>query len=152
MSPAACPAPTFGASRWGVVIAPGGGCAGTMVGKRGRFRAHDGPRPLAAHDRPAGQCLIGESPFALPSRIDGTVRARAKAVWPINRRQMSDRMDFEIVCPNDHNQTVTFSREGFEEALKTGALVFHCNTCDTDWPPSHEDIAKIRKHLSKDSS
>ena len=65
---------------------------------------------------------------------------------------MSDRIDFEIVCPNDHNQTVTFSREGFEEALKTGALVFHCNTCDTDWPPSHEDIAKIRKHLSKDSS
>jgi hypothetical protein len=74
------------------------------------------------------------------------------AVWLINRRQMSDRMDFEIVCPNDHNQTVTVSREGFEEALKTGALVFHCNTCDTDWPPSHEDIAKIRKHLSKDSS
>jgi hypothetical protein len=65
---------------------------------------------------------------------------------------MSDRMDFEIVCPNDHNQTVTLSREGFEEALKTGALVFHCNTCDADWPPSHEDIAKIRKHLSKDSS
>ena len=65
---------------------------------------------------------------------------------------MSDQMDFEIVCPNDHNQTVTFSREGFEEALKTGALVFHCNTCDTDWPPSHEDIANIRKHLSKDSS
>jgi hypothetical protein len=65
---------------------------------------------------------------------------------------MSERMDFEIVCPNDHNQTVTVSREGFEEALKTGALVFHCNTCDADWPPSHEDIAKIRKHLSKDSS
>jgi hypothetical protein len=65
---------------------------------------------------------------------------------------MSERMDFEIVCPNDHNQTVTLSREGFEEALKTGALVFHCNTCDADWPPSHEDIAKIRKHLSKDSS
>ena len=73
------------------------------------------------------------SPFALP--------------WV-----MSDRIDFEIVCPNDHDQTVTFSREGFEEALKTGALVFHCNTCDTDWPPSHEDIARIRKVLSKVSS
>jgi hypothetical protein len=41
---------------------------------------------------------------------------------------MSDRMDFEIVCPNDHDQTVTFSQEEFEEALKSGALVFHCNT------------------------
>jgi len=49
---------------------------------------------------------------------------------------MSDRIDFEIVCPNDHDQTVTFSQEEFEEALKSGALVFHCNTCDTDWPPS----------------
>ncbi len=51
---------------------------------------------------------------------------------------MSDRMKFEIVCPNDHNQTVTFSQEEFEAALKSGALVFHCNTCDTDW-----EIARI---------
>jgi hypothetical protein len=65
---------------------------------------------------------------------------------------MSDHMDFEIVCPNDHNQTVTLSRGGFEESLKSGVLVFHCNTCDTDWPPSHEDIAKIRKQLSKNSN
>ena len=64
---------------------------------------------------------------------------------------MSDRMDFEIVCPNDHNQTVTFNREEFEEKLTSGELVFDCNTCDTDWPPSHEDIARIRKELSKDS-
>ena len=64
---------------------------------------------------------------------------------------MSDRMEFEIVCPNDHNQTVTFSQEEFEEALKSGALVFHCNTCDTDWPPSSEEIAKLRKQFSKNS-
>jgi hypothetical protein len=64
---------------------------------------------------------------------------------------MSDRREFEIVCPNDHNQTVTFSREKFEAELKSGALVFHCNTCDTNWPPSREDIAKIRKELSKNS-
>jgi hypothetical protein len=61
---------------------------------------------------------------------------------------MSERIDFEIVCPNDHNQTVTFNREEFEAELKSGALVFHCNTCDANWPPSHEDIAKIRKQLS----
>jgi len=64
---------------------------------------------------------------------------------------MSDRMDFEIVCPNDHEQTVTFSREEFEAELKSGVLVFHCNTCDANWPPSHEGIAKIRKQLSKSS-
>lgn len=64
---------------------------------------------------------------------------------------MSERIDFEVVCPNDHNQTVKFSQEGFEEALKAGTLVFHCNTCDTDWNPSHADIAEIRKKLSKGS-
>jgi hypothetical protein len=64
---------------------------------------------------------------------------------------VSDRLDFEIVCPNNHNQTVTFSEEEFEEVLKSGTLVFHCNTCDTDWPPSSEDIAKFRKHFAKTS-
>jgi hypothetical protein len=62
---------------------------------------------------------------------------------------MSDRMDFEIVCPNDHNQTISFTQQEFEETLKSGALVFHCNTCDTDWPPSGEEIAKLRKLFSK---
>lgn len=62
---------------------------------------------------------------------------------------MSKSLDFEIVCPNNHNQTVTFSEEEFEENLKSGALVFHCNTCDTDWPPSHEVIAEFRKAFSK---
>jgi hypothetical protein len=65
---------------------------------------------------------------------------------------MSDRVKFEIDCPNDHNQTVTFSEEEFEAALKSGTLVFHCNTCDTDWPPSSEEIAKLRKQFSKNSS
>jgi hypothetical protein len=65
---------------------------------------------------------------------------------------MSDRIDFEIVCPNDHDQTVTFSEEQFEKELKSGALVFHCNTCDTNWPPSHADIAKFRRAFSKKSS
>ena len=64
---------------------------------------------------------------------------------------MSDRVDFEIVCPNDHNQTVTFSHKEFEETLKSGALVFHCNTCDADWTPSHEDIAKFRKSFARNS-
>jgi hypothetical protein len=64
---------------------------------------------------------------------------------------MSDRIDFDIVCPNGHDQTVAFSRQTFEAELKSGALVFHCNTCDSDWPPSHEDIAQIRKELSKHS-
>jgi len=65
---------------------------------------------------------------------------------------MSDRLEFEIDCPNNHNQTVTFTQEEFEKALTSDALVFHCNTCDTDWPPSREEIAKIRKQFSKNSS
>jgi hypothetical protein len=62
---------------------------------------------------------------------------------------MSDSLKFDIVCPNNHNQTVTFSHEEFEKALKSDLLVFHCNTCDTKWPPSKEEIAKIRKQFSK---
>jgi len=85
----------------------------------------------------------------LPSRIDKTDRAGA-ADCPC-RRVMSYRIDFEIVCPNDHDQTVTFSQEEFEQTLKSGALVFHCNTCDTTWPPSHEEIVEIRKGFPKNS-
>jgi hypothetical protein len=65
---------------------------------------------------------------------------------------MSERMDFEIVCPNDHYQTVTFSQDEFEKTLKSDGLVFHCNTCDANWPPSSADIAKFRKQFAKDSS
>lgn len=64
---------------------------------------------------------------------------------------MSDRVDFEVVCSNNHNQTVTFSQAEFEEALKSGALVFHCNTCDTDWSPTSDEIAMFRKQFSRDS-
>ena len=65
---------------------------------------------------------------------------------------MSDRLEFDTDCPNNHNQTVTFTQEGFEAALKSGDLVFHCNTCDVDWPPSTEEIAKIRREFAKHSS
>ncbi len=65
---------------------------------------------------------------------------------------MSDRLDFDVVCPNNHNQTITFSHQEFEAAVKSDGLVLHCNTCDTDWSPSAEEIAKFRKELSKVSS
>lgn len=64
---------------------------------------------------------------------------------------MSDRLDFDVVCPNNHNQEVSFSDKEFEETLKSGALVFHCNTCDTDWTPSGQEISKFRKQFSKES-
>ena len=64
---------------------------------------------------------------------------------------MNDRLEFETVCPNNHNQTVAFTRKEFEGALKSDTLVFHCNTCDTDWPPSSEEIARLRKHFPKNS-
>ena len=62
---------------------------------------------------------------------------------------MSERVDFEIVCPNDHKQTVTFNQEEFEAELKSGKLIFHCNACEANRPPSRDDIAKFRKTFSK---
>ena len=65
---------------------------------------------------------------------------------------MSDRHSFEIVCPNNHNQTVQFNQPEFEKVLQSGTLVFHCNTCDTDWSPSGAEIAMFRKQFRKETS
>ena len=62
---------------------------------------------------------------------------------------MNNRLDFDVVCPNNHNKAVTFSQKEFEDTLKSGALVFHCNTCGANWSPSKEEIAKFRKHFTK---
>ncbi len=62
---------------------------------------------------------------------------------------MNERVDFHIVCPNNHNQTVTYTQKEFEEVLKSDTLVFHCNTCDANWTPSGDDIAKFRKEFAK---
>ena len=62
---------------------------------------------------------------------------------------MSQRVDFNVDCPNNHNQTVTFSKSEFEANLKSGSLVFHCNTCDTNWSPTHEEIAHFRREFAK---
>lgn len=64
----------------------------------------------------------------------------------------NDRLKFEMACPNNHNQTVTFTKREFEEWLKSDKMVFHCNTCDTDWTPSGQDIAKFRREFAKLSS
>jgi hypothetical protein len=66
-------------------------------------------------------------------------------------RLMSDRAHLETVCPNNHDLSVTLRRKEFEAALQSDTLVFHCNTCDTNWPPSREDIKKIREQFSKES-
>lgn len=65
---------------------------------------------------------------------------------------MDTRRSFDIVCPNNHNQTVTFSRDEFEKVLESGALLFHCNTCDTDWTPTGEQVANIRKGFDRDTA
>ena len=62
---------------------------------------------------------------------------------------MSDRLKFDVVCPNNHNKAITFSQDEFENTLTSGALVFHCNTCDANWSPSKEEIAKFRKQFAK---
>jgi hypothetical protein len=65
---------------------------------------------------------------------------------------MSNRLDFDLVCPNGHNLSVGYSREEFEDALKSGTLEFHCNTCDTNWTPTGEEIAEFRKQFPESSS
>lgn len=57
-------------------------------------------------------------------------------------------MNFEIVCPNNHNQTVTFTQGEFDAAVKSG-LEFHCNTCDTNWTPTLDQISEIHKEFDK---
>ena len=64
---------------------------------------------------------------------------------------MANRVKLETVCPNNHNLTVTFTQEEFERALKSNELMFHCNTCEANWPPSSEEIGKIRKEFAKES-
>ncbi len=63
---------------------------------------------------------------------------------------MSNQTRIEIVCPNNHNQTVKYSQPEFEAVLSSGTLVFHCNTCDTQWSPSGKEIAQIRQTFSKE--
>lgn len=62
---------------------------------------------------------------------------------------MSDHARLDTVCPNNHNLTVILTREQFEAALRSDTFVLHCNTCDTDWSPSREDIEGIRKQFAK---
>ena len=63
---------------------------------------------------------------------------------------MNHDAQLDAVCRNNHNLTVAFTRDEFEAALKTGGLVFHCNTCDANWPPTKEEIAKIREQFGEE--
>lgn len=62
---------------------------------------------------------------------------------------MRKQIKFDILCPNNHDQTVAFSREAFEATLSSGALMFHCNTCDTDFEPSGKVIEQFRQEFGK---
>jgi hypothetical protein len=62
---------------------------------------------------------------------------------------MSEQAELDTVCPNNHNLTVAFSRDEFEAALKADGLVLHCNTCDTNWSPSKDDIATLKKQFGE---
>jgi hypothetical protein len=64
---------------------------------------------------------------------------------------VSERLKFNIDCPNNHDQTVSFTQEEFENLLKSDTLVFHCNTCEANWPPTREEISTFRKQFSKTS-
>ena len=58
---------------------------------------------------------------------------------------MSDRVNFEIVCPHDHKQTVTFTKGEFEAELKSGALVFHCIHAIRTGPLPMKTSSKLKK-------
>ncbi len=73
-----------------------------------------------------------------PSWFDSNIEVR-----------MNDHAKLDTVCPNNHNLTVSFTREEFESALKAGELVFHCNTCEANWPPSKDEIEKIREQFAE---
>jgi hypothetical protein len=61
---------------------------------------------------------------------------------------MNGHAQLDTVCPNNHNLTVAFAREEFEAALKAGDLLLHCNTCGANWPPTKEQIGKIREQFA----
>jgi hypothetical protein len=65
---------------------------------------------------------------------------------------MSTTEKFEIFCPNNHAQTVKFTREEFEAALKSDTLVFHCNTCDSNWSPTRQEMEMFRKRFRKEAA
>jgi len=58
-------------------------------------------------------------------------------------------VDFEVSCPNNHGQTISFTQKSFEAALQAGEPIFHCNTCEADWNPSKKQIAEIREKLGE---
>jgi len=62
---------------------------------------------------------------------------------------MSDRAVLDTTCPNNHDITLHFTKSEFEERLKSDTLVLHCNTCEANWPPTSDDIAKVRKQFRK---
>jgi hypothetical protein len=64
---------------------------------------------------------------------------------------MSDHAQLDTVCPNNHDLTIDFSRDEFEAALKAGDLILHCNTCEANWPPSKEEIGRIREQFAEGS-
>src|ERR1700728_168420 len=55
---------------------------------------------------------------------DGTPRATE-----IQRSHtMSERATLDTTCPNNHNLTLTVTREKLEGALKSDTFILHCNT------------------------
>jgi hypothetical protein len=82
------------------------------------------------------------------SIVSGVTILRAESLC-LKINEMSKQIKFDILCPNNHDQTVAFTREEFERTLSAGALQFHCNTCDTDFEPSGKIIEQFRREFKK---
>jgi hypothetical protein len=78
--------------------------------------------------------------------------AMASGVLNESEDNMSNHAVLDTTCPNNHNLTVTFTEHEFEDSLKSDTLVFHCNTCEANWPPTSEEIKKMREVFAGSSA
>jgi hypothetical protein len=53
----------------------------------------------------------------------------------------------DVVCPNNHKQTVRFTEKEFEAEMDSDTLLFHRNTCDINWTPPHHLVEDIRRQF-----
>ena len=54
---------------------------------------------------------------------------------------------FHVRCPNGHHAMQRYRREDWQAGLSNGRLVFRCETCQSQWPPSLLDKATILSRL-----
>ncbi len=63
---------------------------------------------------------------------------------------MTEPKVLPAMCPNGHFVVVGFSVDDLRASQAAdGTLEFHCPRCDTNWKPTAEEIAYLRRYLEK---